>query len=88
MAKYNDSTYVHQVPLRQLPGIGPKMYEGLLKAFGTEMAVLHHVPAEDLQRIGGEKVSVWIIKNRRGELNVEAGGGGVFGRVVDTLSTK
>jgi len=88
MAKYNDSTYVHQVPLRQLPGIGPKMYEGLLRAFGTEMAVLHHVPAEDLQRIGGEKVSVWIIKNRRGELNVEAGGGGVFGRVVDTLSTK
>ena len=37
MAKYNDSTYVHQVPLRQLPGIGPKMY-----AF-----------PEDLQRIAG-----------------------------------
>jgi len=86
MAKSNASTYVHQVPLRQLPGIGPKMYERLLRAFGTEMAVLHHVPAEDLQRIAGEKVAAWIIKDRRGELKVEAGGGGVFGRVVDILS--
>jgi len=85
IAKCNDLTYVHQVPLRQLPGIGPKMYGRLLTEFGTEMAVLHHVPEEDLQRIAGEKVSVWIIKNRRGELNVEAGGGGVFGRVVATL---
>jgi PHP family Zn ribbon phosphoesterase len=84
MGKHNDSTYVHQVPLRQLPCIGPKMYERLLKEFGTEMAVLHHVPAEELQRVAGEKVAVWIIKDRRGELNVEAGGGGVSGRVVET----
>jgi len=82
MAKSDTSTYVHQVPLQQLPGIGPKMYERLLRAFGTEMAVLHHVPAEDLQRIAGEKVAAWIIKDRRGELIVEAGGGGVFGKVV------
>jgi len=78
-----DSTYVYQVPLRQLPGIGPKMYEKLLGEFGTEMAVLHHVPAEDLQRIAGEKVAIWIMKDRCGDLNVEAGGGGVFGRVVE-----
>jgi uncharacterized protein (TIGR00375 family) len=86
MGKYNESSYVHQVPLRQLPGIGPKMYEQLLTEFGTEMAILHHVPAEDLLRIAGEKVAALIIKDRRGELNVEAGGGGVFGRVVDILS--
>ncbi|MHB8074463.1 endonuclease Q family protein [Desulfosporosinus fructosivorans] len=83
MGQHNDSTYVHQVPLRNLPGIGPKMYEKLLKEFGTEMAVLHHVSAEDLQRIAGEKMADWIIKDRHGELNVEAGGGGLFGRVVD-----
>ncbi len=86
IGKHNDSTYVHQVPLRQLPGIGPMMYERLLREFGTEMAVLHHVSAEDLQRIAGEKVAIWIIKDRRGELKVEAGGGGVFGRVVDILT--
>lgn len=81
IGKYNDSMYVHQVPLRQLPGIGPKMYEKLLREFGTEMAVLHQVSPEDLQRIAGEKVAIWIIKDRRGELIVEAGGGGIFGKV-------
>lgn len=86
MGKQDALTYVHQVPLRQLPGIGPKMYERLLRAFGTEMAILHFVDVEDLQRIAGEKVAAWIIKARRGELKVEAGGGGVFGRVVDILS--
>ena len=83
MAVYNASTYVYQVPLLQLPGIGPKMYERLLAEFGTEMSILHHVPTEDLQRIAGDKVAGWIIKDRRGELNVEAGGGGIFGRVVE-----
>ena len=84
--KHDVSTYVHQVPLRQLPGIGPKMYERLLKAFGTEMAVLHQVDAEKLERIAGEKVAVWIIKARHGKLQVAEGGGGAFGKVVDILS--
>lgn len=83
-APYNASTYVYQVPLLQLPGIGPKMHERLLEKFGTEMSILHHVPAEDLQRVVGEKAAEWIIKDRRGELKVIAGGGGVFGRVVGT----
>lgn len=83
---HKESTYVHQVPLKQLPGIGPKMYERLIKAFGTEMTVLHHIDQDELQQIAGEKVAAWIIKARQGELKVEAGGGGVFGRVVDILS--
>lgn len=44
-----------------------------------------HSP-EDLQRVAGEKVAVWIIKACRGEFNVEAGRRGLFGRVVDILS--
>jgi len=86
IGKPDASTYVHQVPLRNLPGIGPKMHARLLSAFGTEMAVLHHVDSSDLVRVAGEKVAVWIIKARRGDLTIEAGGGGVFGRVVDILS--
>ncbi|MBC2723421.1 endonuclease Q family protein [Desulfosporosinus sp.] len=86
MGKQDASSYIHQVPLRQLPGIGPKMYDRLLKAFGTEMAILHHVDEEKLRGIAGEKVAVWIIRARHGELQVEAGGGGLFGRVVDILS--
>ena len=86
MGKQNSSTYVHQVPLKQLPGIGPKMYTRLLKAFGTEMAILHYVDEVDLAKVAGEKVARWIIKARQGDLIIEAGGGGIFGRVVDILS--
>ncbi|MCB8816476.1 endonuclease Q family protein [Desulfosporosinus shakirovi] len=86
LGKHDVSTYVHQVPLRQLPGIGPKMYERLLSAFGTEMTILHQVNMEELRAVAGEKVAAWIIKDRYGELIIEAGGGGVFGRVVDILS--
>jgi Uncharacterized conserved protein len=86
MGQHNN-TYVHQVPLRQLPGVGPKMYERLLKAFGTEMAILHHIDADKLHSIAGEKTTRLIMKAREGKLTVEAGGGGIFGRVVDILST-
>jgi len=78
---HEDSVYVYQVPLAQLPGIGPKTYQKLLGAFGTEMAILHEVPEADLLRVAGEQASSWILKSRRGELAAEAGGGGVYGRV-------
>ncbi|WP_407308369.1 hypothetical protein [Desulfosporosinus sp. SB140] len=82
------SGYVYQVPLQRLPGIGPKMYQRLLKCFGTEMAILHNVPEEDLLPIAGEKVTYWILQARGNALTFLSGGGGVFGRVVDILSPK
>ena len=85
MGKHDEASYVYQVPLRQFPGVGPKMYERLLKAFGTEMAVLHHVDTDGLKSVAGETIARLIMKARQGELTVEAGGGGIFGRVVDIL---
>lgn len=77
----DDFRYHYQVPLSQLPGIGPKTYAHLLNAFGTEMAVLHDAPEGDLARAGGEKAAYWIMKARSGELNFSPGGGGIFGHV-------
>ncbi|MHB8124097.1 MAG: endonuclease Q family protein [Desulfitobacteriaceae bacterium] len=84
--KNSGSHYIYQVPLRQLPGIGPKMYSKLLNIFGTEMAVLHAAPVDQLIQVGGEKIAQWIIQARHNELTFEAGGGGIFGRVVDIHS--
>ena len=42
------------------------MYTRLLKAFGTEMAILHYVDEIDLAKVAGEKVARWIIKARQG----------------------
>jgi PHP family Zn ribbon phosphoesterase len=84
--KETDSRYVYQVPLSELPGIGPKMYKKLLESFGTEMSVLHEVSERDLTQVAGEKVAQWILHSRVGKLEFRAGGGGVFGKVVDILS--
>lgn len=74
--------YVHQVPLKFIPGIGPATLEKLLRAFGTEMTVLHDVSEEELARVvGGERARA-IVMARRGELRLEVGGGGRYGRVA------
>ncbi|MFC4617877.1 endonuclease Q family protein [Camelliibacillus cellulosilyticus] len=73
--------YVHQVPLEFIPKIGPKTLEKLLKAFGTEMAVMHQAPADALIKIVGEKPALAILAARAGELEVETGGAGRYGRV-------
>lgn len=77
--------YIYQVPLQQLPGVGPKAYAKLLTEFGTEMNVLHMVPEEELRRAVGNKLARWIVGARDGELVFASGGGGYFGRVVDIL---
>ncbi len=84
--KEADPHYIYQVPLSDLPGIGPKMHKRLLENFGTEMAVLHQVSEEDLVKVAGEKVAHWILRSRAGKLEFQPGGGGVFGKVVDILS--
>lgn len=84
--KEADPRYIYQVPLSDLPSLGPKMYKRLLENFGTEMAVLHQVSEEDLVKVAGEKVANWILRSRAGKLEFLPGGGGVFGKVVDILS--
>ncbi|CDX02401.1 DNA helicase II [Desulfitobacterium hafniense] len=81
-----DPRYIYQLPLKDLPGIGPKMVRNLLQHFGTEMNVLHQVPGEELVKVAGEKAARWIELSRQGKLLFQAGGGGVFGKVVDILS--
>jgi uncharacterized protein (TIGR00375 family) len=77
----SDSQYIYQVPLWQLPGVGPKMYSKLLTVYGTEMTILHEVPIDQLSAVAGEKIAQWINKARRNELDFAAGGGGIYGRI-------
>jgi uncharacterized protein (TIGR00375 family) len=75
--------YIHQVPLEFIPGLGPKMLDRLLDYFGTEMAVLHEVPPEALKDAVPPGIADRIIKARRGELSVSAGGGGKYGKIIE-----
>ncbi|MFO1443611.1 TIGR00375 family protein [Bacillus sp. Bva_UNVM-123] len=79
----NRAVYIHQVPLEFIPGLGPKMLEKLLNHFGTEMAILHQVPFEQLAEIIPPKLAELIVKAREGKLSLTAGGGGKYGKIAD-----
>ena len=75
--------YRHQVPLRFIPGLGPSGRDRLVQAFGSELAALHQAAEEQLAFVVGPLVAALILAARRGELNIAAGGGGRFGKVVE-----
>ncbi|MBS4203006.1 endonuclease Q family protein [Lederbergia citrea] len=77
--------YVHQVPLEFLPGLGTKTMEKLYDHFGSEMNILHRVSVEELKTAVKEDLAKLIIKARSGELQLELGGGGRYGKVAKDL---
>ncbi len=74
-------TYVYQVPLTFVPGLGSKTIDKLLNTFGNEMNILHKLSEDDLEAVVGEKVAKTIVAAREGKVHIQAGGGGVYGRV-------
>lgn len=75
--------YYHQVPLDFIPGLGPKTYERLLQAFGTEMNIIHRVTMEDLAEVVPEKLARMIDSARNGKLTISVGGGGKYGKIIE-----
>jgi PHP family Zn ribbon phosphoesterase len=73
--------YYYQVPLEFLPKVGPKTIDKLINRFGSEMKVLHQTTFEELAGATKEDVARNIVLSREGKLSIEAGGGGVYGRV-------
>ncbi|MFP4015749.1 MAG: endonuclease Q family protein [Halanaerobiales bacterium] len=74
--------YIHQIPLRDIPGIGKRTYQNLLEEFGTEMKVIHQTTAEDLLRVVNKIIRDRIIKARSGNIEIKDGGGGNYGKVM------
>jgi uncharacterized protein (TIGR00375 family) len=73
--------YFYQVPLEFLPGLGPKLLEKLLSHFGTEMNILHKAALEEIAETAGTAIAGMIGAARGGVLQVNAGGGGTYGKV-------
>ena len=73
--------YIYQVPLGFIPGIGTKVMDKLLNTFGTEMTILHKLAEDDLEAVVGSKIAQTIVKARNGEIKIEAGGGGNYGKI-------
>ena len=75
--------YAHVIPLRYVPGVGPATLGLLLRAFGTELDILHRVPEEELAAEVGGRLAARIVAARGGTglLRIEPGAGGHYGRV-------
>ena len=77
----NRPEYVYQIPLSFIPGLGNKTIEKLLSSFDTEMNILHKLSYDDLEAVVGEKNAKNIINAREGKMYIQAGGGGIYGKI-------
>jgi uncharacterized protein (TIGR00375 family) len=83
--------YVMMVPLLEIlaealgVGVGSQKvvnnYELLVNNFGSEFAVLLETPVEEIKKFLGEKVAQAIAKVRSGDIHIEPGYDGIFGKV-------
>jgi len=56
-------------------------YNNLIKAFGSELEVLTRTKPEEIIRVSNERVSEGVKKVRAGDLAIESGYDGIFGKV-------
>ncbi|MBR3249473.1 MAG: TIGR00375 family protein [Clostridia bacterium] len=77
----NRPPYVYQIPLNFIPGVGGKTIEKLINHFETEMNILHKLSKDDIEALVGEKIANNINRARSGEMKVQSGGGGIYGKV-------
>ena len=78
----NRPPYIYQVPLGFIPGVGGKTIEKLLNNFETEMNILHKLSKDDIEAVVGEKIANNIVNAREGNMKVESGGGGNYGKIT------
>lgn len=74
--------YIYQIPLTFMPGIGGKTIDKLLNTFETEMNILHKLSEDDIEALVGKKIAKNIIDARNGNVKIQAGGGGVYGKLT------
>ncbi len=78
----NRPPYVYQIPLTFIPGLGKKTIDKLLDHFDTEMTILHTLSSDDIEAVVGIKNAQNIIEAREGQMHIQSGGGGVYGKVT------
>lgn len=74
--------YHYQVPLEFIPGLGKAKMNALLQAFGTEMNILHGTDQQEIAAVVGSELASLIVEARSGLLELTAGGGGTYGKVL------
>ena len=74
--------YHFQIPLENIPGVGRKTIDKLIKYFGNEMNVLHQANLYELEDVVSKRIAKSIVLAREGRLTMIPGGGGKYGKAV------
>ncbi|PKM78702.1 MAG: hypothetical protein CVU90_01245 [Firmicutes bacterium HGW-Firmicutes-15] len=80
--------YYYRIPLKDLPGIGPKTYNKLLGVFPNEIELIEKILLEDISMVAGGTIAATIRDMRLGRLGISAGGGGKYGKVKKDSSNQ
>ncbi|HKL13173.1 MAG TPA: endonuclease Q family protein [Halanaerobiales bacterium] len=73
--------YIYQIPLLDIPGLGKKTLQKLLKKFNTEMEVIHNTKLAELKEVLNVKLAKKIEMARTGNAKIVSGGGGNYGKM-------
>lgn len=66
-----------------IPGLGPKTLERLRKHLHHDMYIIHQASFDQLKENSNERIARKILDLREGKISVQAGGGGVYGKIID-----
>jgi uncharacterized protein (TIGR00375 family) len=87
----NSIPSIHLIPLEEIiaqslgVGVGTKAVEGeyerLIRAGGSEFALILDLPPEELKRFASPKVLEGIIRMRQGKIHIVPGHDGVYGKI-------
>jgi len=73
--------YHYRVPLKELPGLGPKNLNKLITVFGDEIKISEEASLDDIARVSSPETAALIGRMRLGRLEIIPGGGGRYGKV-------
>ncbi len=74
--------YYYRVPLKSLPGVGPKTMEKLLTGFESEIEILERTDTQKIAKLVGTAIAEQIEQMRNGRMTINPGGGGYYGKVT------
>ena len=78
----NRPEYIYKIPLEYIPKLGKKTKEKMLELYGTEMNILNKVSIENIEENFGEQIAKNIEIARNGNITIQNGGGGIYGKLI------
>lgn len=90
----NTPSYMHLIPLQEIiaKAVGHsspttkkvhKIWQNLIDSMGDEVEVLCEAPISEIKNIAGDRVGELVKKFRKNSINIQPGGGGKYGKILD-----